>query len=321
MKLSQKLIALAAVVAMFTACNQDVVGTLYEGQEDGFAFAASVLNLETGKEDNNMVLVPVYRGNTTNNVANLKFEIEALMPKDTIIDDSLQTIMQAEWLEKDPRGIFSLATQRVIFRDGANMAYAQVHYTNIDELSLTEKYKIRLKILDGVSPSNKSQTVVSVNRRLTFDKIGQCTYIDSCLFANAYQADIYRAQETEIYRIMDPYSEGLLAEEYAAEGMAGQPGAFVQIMVMEDGSLKYDPICTGMLIPDPTGTGKMHMTYGCHPNDYKGSNDFSMYVDSNRKVGDKRLELVPIYCLPTFYYGHLSGGGYDGAFPLTIILP
>ncbi|MBQ8864038.1 MAG: hypothetical protein IJ014_04870, partial [Rikenellaceae bacterium] len=71
----------------------------------------------------------------------------------------------------------------------------------------------------------------------------------------------------------------------------------------------------------PTGTGKQHMTYGCHPNAYKGSHDVSMSVARTRKVGDTRLELVPIYCLPTLYYGHLSGGGYDGAFPLTIILP
>jgi hypothetical protein len=38
-------------------------------------------------------------------------------------------------------------------------------------------------------------------------------------------------------------------------------------------------------------------------------------------VSDKRLELMPIYCLPTFHFGHLTAGEYDGAYPLTIILP
>ena len=323
------LFVLAAVATLFTACNQDVLGTLYDesfGAENGaelgsFTFAASVLNLETGSEDQNMVLIPIYRGNLNQNVVNLKFEIEAYVPKDTIIDNSLQTVQVKQWVAKDTEGLFSLATERVVFQDGQYMAYARVSYTDINSLSLINDYRIRLSLLGGVSPSNKSQTVVSLKRRLTFEYLGECTYIDSCLFAEAYKADVYRAKEAEVYRIMDPYSEGLLAEEYAAEGMAGKPASFVQITVLEDNSLKFDPICTGMLIPDPTGADKMHMTYAYHAKEYGGNSDFSMYEDSNRKVGDKRLELIPIYCLPTFHFGHLNGGGYDGAFPLTIILP
>ena len=92
-------------------------------------------------------------------------------------------------------------------------------------------------------------------------------------------------------------------------------------MVKEDGSLKYEPIRTGMMMPDPTGTGAMHMTYAYHPDDYGGNSDFSMYADKQRKVSDKRLELNPIYCLPTFHFGHLTSGEYDGVYPLTIILP
>ena len=325
MKLNKIVFVLSAVAALLSACNQDVMGPLYEGgkgEDDGcFAFAASVLNLETGKEDNNTVFVPVYRGTQNNNVVNLKFEIEAEVEQDTIIDNEPQTITVKKWLEKDPAGIFSLATQRVIFQDEAYMAYAQVKYTNIDDLSLTEKSKFRLTLLNNVSSANKKQTTVSLSRRLTYDYIGKCTYIDSCLFAYDYKADVYRAQEAEVYRIMDPYSEGLLAEEWAAAGMAGAPAAYVQIMVKEDGSLKYEPIRTGMMMPDPTGTGAMHMTYAYHPADYGGNSDFSMYEDKQRKVSDKRLELMPVYCLPTFHFGHLTSGEYDGVYPLTIILP
>ena len=62
----KKIVFALAVALMAMACNQDAVGPLYTGADglgnDGFAFASSVLNLETGREDHNLVRVPIYRG-------------------------------------------------------------------------------------------------------------------------------------------------------------------------------------------------------------------------------------------------------------------
>ena len=40
--------------------------------------------------------------------------------------------------------------------------------------------------------------------------------------------DIYKAAEADIYRVMDPYTKGLIAEEYAANGFMDTPPAYVE---------------------------------------------------------------------------------------------
>gem|GEM_PF-559003 len=330
--MKMKKIALFWVVATaLIACNQDVMGPLYSGADgsgnDGFAFAASVLNLETGTEDRNTIRVPIYRGKTSTSIVNLTLDFETQVPKDSLIGDSVQTVMVDSWVEKDPQGIFSLATQRVVFTDDANVAYAQITYPDIEELSLTEKYKMRLRIKEGASPSKRDKTIITLSRRLTFDPMGECTYIDSCLFENSYKAPIYKAREAEVYRIMDPYTKGLLEEEYAEAGLMTSPGKYVQITVNADNSINFEPINTGMLVPANYG-GKVqeHLIWGYHPTAYMeakpdSSTDFSRYASLNRKLSDKTLLLYPVYCMPTLYYGFVSFGPYVGAFPLYIYLP
>ena len=327
----KKIALLWVVVTALIACNQDVMGPLYSGVDgsgnDGFAFAASVLNLETGTEDRNTIRVPIYRGKTSTSIVNLTLDFETKVPKDSLIGDSIQTVMVDSWVERDPQGIFSLATQRVVFGDDANVAYAQITYPDINELSLTEKYKMRLRINDGASPSRRDKTMITLSRRLTFDSLGVCTYADSCLFEKSYKAPIYKAREAEVYRIMDPYTKGLLDEGYAEAGLMTAPCKYVQITVNADKSINFEPINTGMLVPANYG-GKVqeHLTWGYHPTAYMeakpdSSNDFSRYAASNRKLSDKELLLYPVYCMPTLYYGFISFGQYVGAFPLYISLP
>lgn len=324
-KIAFILMALTALIA----CNQDAIGPIYSGAdgsgEDGFAFASSVLNIETGAEDRNTVRVPIYRGNTSSNIANLALSFEVQVPKDSLIGDSVHTMMVKSWVDKDPQGLFSLATQRVVFTDDANVAYAQITYPDISQLSLTESYKMRLSIKDGASHSKRDKTDITLSRRLTFEPIGECVYIDSCLFNEAYKAPIYRAVEAEVYRIMDPYTKGLLAEEYAAHGLMSAPAKYVQVTVNADNTLSYEPINTGMLVSaNYAGSTQKHVVYAYHPDDYMAEDDtydFSRYTRMNKKVSNKKLVLYPVYCMPTLYFGYLSFGPYTGAFPLTIYLP
>lgn len=327
----KKIVFALAVALMAMACNQDAVGPLYTGADglgnDGFAFASSVLNLETGREDRNLVRVPIYRGKTEANIVNLVLDFEDKVARDTVINGVEQTVMVDGWVEKDPKGIFSLATQRVVFSDGANVAYAVISYPNIEELSFTEKYKMRLSIKDGASPSKRDKTVITLNRRLTFNYIGESVYVDSCLFEKSYRTKTYRAQEAEVYRFEDPYSKGLLDEGYAEAGLMGSPSKYVQITVNDDRSITFERFNTGMLVPANYG-GKVqdHLVYGIHPAEYvkldpTTADFFDGYIEMNRKVGDRTLEMYPIYCMPTLYYGYLSFGAFVGAFPLTVTLP
>ena len=296
------IVALAAVAALAAAsgCSDDVQKTTYSGSS-GFGFAASVLNVEVGSANANQILVPIYRGSEDAQVAELKFEY----------DISKAGASEPYWSDADPAGIFSLTTQRVIFADGAKVAYAQVRFTNLDLLGITTKYKMRLTIKDSLSPSKRSQVTMSVSRQLTFDYLGKCDYRDACVFDGTYKADIYRAQEAEIYRVMDPYTEGLIKEEYAENGWMGTPAPYVQFAVDANGQITYEPFCTGMMV------NAKYTAYAYYPGEYIWGKDFSEYNKENKKLSDKVLQLYPVYCLPEYQYGFLN----DGAYPLTVTLP
>jgi hypothetical protein len=291
---------IATTFATLVSCSDDALSTTYSGSA-GLGFASSVLNVEVSSADANQILVPIYRGSEDVQVAELKFEY----------DISASDASEPNWTDADPSGLFSLTTQRVIFADGANVAYAQVRFRSLDLLGITTKYKMRLTIKDSLSPSQRNRVTMTVNRQLTFDYLGQCDYFDSCLFESAYKADIYRARESEIYRVMDPYTEGLVKEEYAENGWMGTPANYVQFIVDANGKITYEPFCTGMLV------NAKYAAYAYYPSQYIWGKDFSDYDKENKKLSDKVLQLYPVYCLPDYQYGFLN----DGVYPLIITLP
>ncbi|MFR0773745.1 MAG: hypothetical protein ACLSH3_08090 [Alistipes finegoldii] len=196
-------IAALAAVAVFAAasgCSDDVQKTTYSGSS-GFGFAASVLTVEVGSANANQILVPIYRGTEDAQIAELKFEY----------DISKAGASEPYWADADPAGIFFADhSAGDLRRWGRRWPHAQVRFTNLDLLGITTKYKMRLTIKDSLSPSKRDQVTMSVSRQLTFDYLGKCDYHDACVFDGTYKADIYRAQEAEIYRVMDPYTEGLI---------------------------------------------------------------------------------------------------------------
>lgn len=283
------------------ACTDKNIGTLYEENGDGgFAFASQVLNIEAVPEDGNEILVPVYRTNTTINMAEISFQYDVAE-----ISSS-----EPEWKESDPNSLFSLTTQRVIFPDGMLTAYARVRYTDITDLSPTGKYRMKLKIKDRLTPSGRDEIIITAGRKLTFEFVGKCDWLDRCLFDKAYEAELYKAREGEIYRVMDPYTTGLVAEDYAAEGWMQSPPEYVQFICDEEGYITYEPFKTGMLV-----NGK-YMSYAYYPGEYKWGKDFSDFNKENRKISDTEFQLYPVYCLPDYQYGFLN----EGAYQLTITL-
>ena len=71
------------------------------------------------------------------------------------------------------------------------MAYAHVRYTDITALNPTGKYRFKLKIGSDTTPSGRNEVVVTAGRKLTFEFMGKCLWHDTCMFDDAYEADIY----------------------------------------------------------------------------------------------------------------------------------
>lgn len=285
-------------MAALASCDREQLGAVYDG-ESGFAFAAGVLNVETVAGDDGKVLVPVFRGDKSFNGAQVSFEFDA----------SAGGASEPVWVTEDPEGLFSLTSQRAVFADNSYSANIQIRYKGIESLNPSRKYRMRLTLKDSLSPSNRSSVIVTVSRKLTFKKYGDATYMDYCMFDNAYEVELFKAEEAEIYRVIDPYTEGLIAEEYAAGGLMQTPPEYVQFSCDETGHLYFEPFTTGMLVPSPSEIGKC-MTWVYFPGEYKWGKDFSMYDADNRKISDKEFHLYGVYCLPDFSYGFLNEGCY-----------
>ena len=289
----------AAILCMAYGCDDDNVGPKYSGDASGFAFVSSVVNAEISDADDHKILIPVARGNFDSETAKIVFEYDASVESS-----------EPHWISSDPYGIFSLMTTNLTFTDDSYLANAIIRFSDIDKLGLTDKYRMRLSIKDGLSPSNRGEVVVTVNRKLTFEYFGEADFMDACIFDNSYSVKMYKAAEAEVYRVMSPYSEGLVAEDYAEQGWMGTVPEYIQFKVDASGFIFYEPFATGMLV-----NGK-YMAYAYYPGDYQWGKDFSEFNSKNKRLSDTVFQLYPVYCLPDFKYGFLN----EGAYPLTITM-
>ena len=106
-----KLTACAALsLSMFSSCDTDAEGILYESGKTEYAFASTLQKVELLPSDGNKISVPVYR-NTTVGASTVTISIEAV--------------------SENVKDLFSLVTPNVTFEDGKSMAEAVVSYQDI----------------------------------------------------------------------------------------------------------------------------------------------------------------------------------------------
>ena len=284
------LIFFALAALMLPACSDENVAALYDGR-DGFAFDSGIAYVEVGPEDEGRILIPIRRAGFGVNGAKVSFE--------TSRPDGYE----------DPGTLFSLLTPNVIFPDGALSSSVQIRVSDISKMSLTGKYRITLKIKENLTPSLRGEIAVTASRRLTFEPFGRASVMDNCMFEKAYETEVRKARETEAYRVMAPFRQGLIDEEYAENGWMENPPEYIQFLVAPDGSITYEPFRTGMKV-----NGK-YMAWACHPSVYTQA-DFSAKVPENRKLSEKVFQLYPVYYLPDVHDGYLN----EGAYPLVVTL-
>lgn len=175
-------------------------------------------------------------------------------------------------------------------------------------------YIMRLKLVGQEKSLQKHQITLNVKRKLVFEKYGDCTYQDSCIFDKPYPCELYKAVDAEVYRVMDPYSKPLADEGYTEAGLTMAPPDYVEFMVDEDNRITFSPYYTGMLVPLRDNTGRAVGAYGYYPGDYKWGADFSEYNQYCKRVSDTQFEFYAVYCLPDFQFGYLD----RGVFKVTI---
>ena len=181
-KIFKLLVILIVCVSVFTSCDTDAEGALYNSENKvDVAFASTQLNVDMVTSDNGKIKVAVYRGNSSTAV-------------------SVPVTLDAKTLEG---GIFVLENSKVEFKAGENIAYAVLNYGNFDKISPTSQYSIILSIADStqLSPSEINKITIKTQRKLTWKSIGSSHYYSS-LFGD-WDQPIEKADEGNIYRLPD----------------------------------------------------------------------------------------------------------------------
>lgn len=251
----------AFIVLGFVSCDKDMKGTTF-GDESGLAFATNVYSYEMVPEDNNIIKVAIYRDkvNGLKKTAELQFT--------------------------DRSGLFSLKTPTITFADGSLVAYAEITYDDINTLSPTGKYDMVLNITnkDVLSPSNQSKITITVNRKLTFEEIGNGT-IMSEFEGGSVEFIVKKAKEGDVYQLIDPYEQ--LISDY-------KKGIVIQFNVASDNTVTFASQAMGDY--------------------YNGS---AIYINNagGSKVAGKVVTLVCKFSIPD------QGLAFNGEFMEVITLP
>lgn len=186
--MKKHILKLAACVALslslFSSCNTDAEGTLYEESKTEYAFASTFQKTELLPSDGNKFIVPVYR-NTKNGSGTVSVSLEET--------------------SENAKGVFGLETPTVTFEAGESIAEVVVSYDDINKLSATDIYEFTLSFAETeASPSKVNSIKVSAQRKLTFKNIGTGVFT-STLYAETKNIDIEKAEEADIYRLLDVY--------------------------------------------------------------------------------------------------------------------
>lgn len=181
-------IALACSGAL-VSCDTEAVGAIYEDATESAAlsFPSDQLIYEIVAEDNGVVKVPVYRGNT-NGTTTVNISIDEATAE---------------------AGVFELVSETLNFADGESTQYAELNFGSIDNLGATEKYNVTLTIADSasISPTGVQSIKLAIQRKLTWEYLGVGAYYSE-LFGAAWEQPVEKAKEGNVYRLPDCIYEG-----------------------------------------------------------------------------------------------------------------
>lgn len=181
------MIALALSSLMFTSCDDQVEGTLYEvGDKAHAAFASTVQKVEMLPADGNQIRVPVYRGGKSDTEVNV-----------TVAMTQAASI---------PAGTFTLTNPQVNFPVGQNVAYAVITYADINALAAGATYELTLTLAneEQISVSEAKSIKVQAQRKLTFSPLAIGSFTSE-FFEDSWEVEVLKAAEADVYRILDCY--------------------------------------------------------------------------------------------------------------------
>ena len=283
MKYIKSLFSILMVLSLcvFTSCDQENEGAIYDANNQGLSFTFNSFEL-SAPANNPVISIPVYRAVTN----------DAFTSSITVTTDA--------------QGVS--APSSISFAAGEKETTIEINLG--DQLGVGEIIDITIKLNEAdASIGGVSETVVSAYKEYVFESLGMGTFQDNWALGGTYSVEIQKAQGFDRYRVIDPYKEGLTNDdgEWTNWIAMGTRCPYIEFWEIGDGLILFNNFALG--INYEAAASQPIRAY--HASSFSGlSGEFSKKVDA------KTYQLAPYY-----YINGLGGWNNttsDGVIVITL---
>lgn len=227
-------------------------------------------------------------------------------------------------------GSFFTIPTSVSFAQGVDKAVLSISY-NPESLEYDTYSEIKLTIGDesATTPYGMAQYVFKAGIPAPWTSLGKATFSDAFLFANKYSVELQRNDlNPSLYRLVDPYSEGLTKEGFTSNGDQSpyveftllKPGDKIGDVTITMEDLVYFPYyCTGFF---NTSNDYNTNVDAHHPSDFSSLNSeaawtFNRVLQYQADGTPAGVQLAPYY----YMNGHGGWNNTQADGIITIIFP
>ena len=215
----------------------------------------------------------------------------------------------------------------VRFADGQLISTFAVNLK--EDIAIGESTSLTLEF-DSTAYANSSsvfQTSVKIGKEYTYTTLGTAQFTDFFMFSDIYEAELQQSdQNPNVYRLVDPYSAPLKAEEYDTQN---GPDPYLKFQILHPGDVIRGTEVTqeGLVYFPDFATGDFEKSYNdevimLHPSRFTSMSDESYWL-CNRVMQSNEDGTPEIVQLAPYYYMFSVGGWnytqYDGV--VTIYFP
>ena len=271
--------------ALFTSCNKDVEGAIYNGQNNaGVSFTAATLAAVEVPASNPVFEVEIVRGNTA----------------------AAATGSVTASLKAGSTDISGVTVSDFNFAAGENATTVKV---NISPLEVGVQGTLTLALSDADASIGAVKTAtLKVSKAYEWVSLGKATFVDAFVGATG-NPEVLKADGFERYRVMAPYEEWRVSPEAQADSWTAASSApFIELWV-EDGLVYFDTFFVGLNYDGD----KSQPILAHHASDFMDgvSNfKFSKFLDA------KTIQLAPYYYIDGV--GGWNYTQYDGVVIITL---
>ncbi len=273
-------------LGLLASCNQDQEGPGYAGS--GVTFSSGTLASVVVSPNEPTFTVDIFR-------------------TDVSTAQTGSVSITAVLADKNKTPLDGCTVTDYSFAAGEGMTTVTV---NVDPLAIGIDLNVTLSIADtDIAVSGTSKTALVVSKDYNWQLLGKGTYTDNWSSGVTYEADIYKAEGFDRYRVMDPYTESLKNDdgEWETWVSIGTVTPYVTFWSTTDGMVTFSPFSMGI--------------------NYEGDNSQPIYAyPPSAFVGlpltfNKWLDAKTIQLAPYYYIDGLGGWDYtktNGVIVITL---